>query len=287
MFLFVGKEILFKFVSQTISTCTMSLFGSLMELSRIPIDFSLSFGGVSIKEKTRCIGSDGSVFPSQNVKGVSVFEILDFSIKPFLPSKFGVFYKTPLHLDIGRLEGNIYGWKYLRDSLGSGSSFLWISLCWGLEHLNKELVWRIGDGSSINISTYNWIPRPHSLKPLISNNLPNTNVAPLRMDHVIGLYLNFFFFLRIDVQSVLAIHLIFRDGKDSIYWYFDAKGVLSVKSAYKLAWSLQSMADAILQVVVLCGVGFGNLESQINLSTFFGGLVKTYLELVETFLPGV
>ena len=47
-----------------------------------------------------------------------------------------------------------------------GISYSWRSILHGLELVKQGYIWRIGDGSRINIHHDNWIPRKGSLRPL-------------------------------------------------------------------------------------------------------------------------
>lgn len=65
------------------------------------------------------------------------------------------------------LRGKYFvGGNVLNGSLGSSPSFVWRSLLRGMELIDKGLIWRIGDGVSVNVRKKNWIPRPSSLKRL-------------------------------------------------------------------------------------------------------------------------
>jgi hypothetical protein len=52
----------------------------------------------------------------------------------------------------------------LNATLKSGSSFTWQSILVGLDCFKKGCIWRVGDGSQINIWEDNWIPSSHNLK---------------------------------------------------------------------------------------------------------------------------
>ena len=47
-----------------------------------------------------------------------------------------------------------------------GASYTWRSLIHGRDLLMHGLVWRVGDGTKINVYHDNWIPRSGSLVPL-------------------------------------------------------------------------------------------------------------------------
>jgi len=46
----------------------------------------------------------------------------------------------------------------------SGSSYTWQSVLVGLECFKQGYIWRVGDGTQINIYEDNWIPGSHNMK---------------------------------------------------------------------------------------------------------------------------
>lgn len=67
------------------------------------------------------------------------------------------------------LEGLLLSERKLEDTVFSGNPFSsWQAISYGLELLKKGLIWRVGNGRSIRIWRDNWIPRPHSYKPISS-----------------------------------------------------------------------------------------------------------------------
>jgi len=54
--------------------------------------------------------------------------------------------------------------KLLNAKLKSGSSYTWQSILTGLECFKHGYIWRVGDGSQINIWEDCWIPSSHNLK---------------------------------------------------------------------------------------------------------------------------
>jgi len=46
----------------------------------------------------------------------------------------------------------------------SGSSYTWQSVLVGLECFKQGYIWRVGDGTRINIWEDNWILRSHNMK---------------------------------------------------------------------------------------------------------------------------
>ncbi|KAL5544069.1 hypothetical protein UlMin_007853 [Ulmus minor] len=49
------------------------------------------------------------------------------------------------------------------------ASFIWKSIVWGRELLNKGLIWKIGNGLSVKALSDPWLARPMSFKPITKN----------------------------------------------------------------------------------------------------------------------
>ena len=56
--------------------------------------------------------------------------------------------------------------KLLQARMKSGSSYTWQSVMAGLECFKQGYIWRVGDGSQINIWNDHWIPNSHNMKVL-------------------------------------------------------------------------------------------------------------------------
>ena len=130
------------------------------------------------------------------------------------------------------------------------SSVTWQGISHGLELLKKGVIWRVCDGSSINIWRDNWIPRRHGLK--ISARRHNTRlklVSDLFMsgrkcwDENLIKYL----FYPHDAEEILKIRIqASRDG-DFVAWHHEKNGIFSVKSAYNFALNLKDSQDPVGQ----------------------------------------
>ena len=104
------------------------------------------------------------------------------------------------------------------------SSVTWQGISHGLELLKKGVIWRVCDGSSINIWRDNWIPRRHGLK--ISARRHNTRlilVYDLFMRGCKGWDENLikYLFYPHDAEEILKIRIqTFRDG-DFVAWHHE------------------------------------------------------------------
>lgn len=52
----------------------------------------------------------------------------------------------------------------LKAKMKSGYSYIWQSILAGLECFKRGYIWRVGDGTQINIWEGSWIPGSHNLK---------------------------------------------------------------------------------------------------------------------------
>ena len=122
----------------------------------------------------------------------------------------------------------------------SGASFTFRSILHGRDLLQDGLVWRIGDGTSVNVHHDNWIPRQGSLKPLGQVYMHGvTKVADLlnvqgdtwddaKIDGM---------FSPDDAQDIKQIVVGGPGVRDYLAWNFTKNGQFTVKSAYHLKMS--------------------------------------------------
>ncbi|KAL5854197.1 hypothetical protein ACOSQ4_003999 [Xanthoceras sorbifolium] len=127
--------------------------------------------------------------------------------------------------------------NFLKSKLGWKPSFVWRSILWGRDTLQRGLRWKVGDGHNIAVYDDPWIPRASNFKVLSPPLLPDgTSVSAL-----IGASgswcrgLVHFYFRPEEAAAILSIPLCSSPLRDSLTWHFDKKGYFSVKSAYRLA----------------------------------------------------
>uniref|UniRef100_A0A8I6YQZ6 Reverse transcriptase domain-containing protein n=1 Tax=Hordeum vulgare subsp. vulgare TaxID=112509 RepID=A0A8I6YQZ6_HORVV len=130
----------------------------------------------------------------------------------------------------------------LNCQLKKRSSYTWQSIWHGLQTFKKGIIWRVGDGSSINIWNDPWIsssPNKRILTP--RNNIVLTKVSELidvesrswdeeMIRHV---------FWPVDAERILTIPLVIGMMMDFMSWYPDKRGSFFVKSAYHKEWEFQ------------------------------------------------
>jgi hypothetical protein len=119
-----------------------------------------------------------------------------------------------------------------------GGSFSWRSILHGRDLLKNGLIWRVGNGHSIDAWKSNWIPRAGLQRPL--GRLPAApveglrNVADFLTDD--GTAWNEAklrqYCFDFDVQDILKVVIGVPDTEDCPAWNYTKNGVFSVRSAY-------------------------------------------------------
>lgn len=71
----------------------------------------------------------------------------------------------------------------LTTTCPNGGSFMWRSIFHGRDLLKHGIIWRIGNGSKVNIATGDWVPRHGCMKPLGLVSSPNCNMVSDLLNH--------------------------------------------------------------------------------------------------------
>jgi len=118
-----------------------------------------------------------------------------------------------------------------------GISYTWRSILKGVDLIKEGVIWRIGNGESVNIWTDPWIPHGKTRRPATYRGAAVlTRVVDL-LDPVSGSWDETLVkdtFSEFDAEAILKLR-VNPDMEDRHAWHFDKKGLFSVKSAYKLA----------------------------------------------------
>jgi len=115
-----------------------------------------------------------------------------------------------------------------------GISYSWRSIVRGIEAMKEGLIWRVGDGSLINIWSDPWIPDGVTRRPITPRGHTLLSRVSELIDKVTGAWdkqLIKEVFWEEDVNRILEIP-IKHDMEDLLAWHYDNKGLFSVKSAY-------------------------------------------------------
>ncbi|KAH1047199.1 hypothetical protein J1N35_037983 [Gossypium stocksii] len=129
--------------------------------------------------------------------------------------------------------------KYLdifSTKVGTYSSFTWKSICSARELIVDGLVWRIGNGNSVNIWNDPWLPS-HDQNRL---SVQTINPAWVTVNHLIDTETNTWkseivrrLFDEGQSNRILSIPLACQDTQDMLVWKHEASGQYSVKSGYR------------------------------------------------------
>jgi len=70
---------------------------------------------------------------------------------------------------------------FLQANLGSKPSYVWRSLFNSRELLVQEMIWRVGDGKSIQVWGDRWLPHPtsYAVQSILNTISPNATVVEL------------------------------------------------------------------------------------------------------------
>ncbi|XP_059436514.1 uncharacterized protein LOC132169501 [Corylus avellana] len=142
------------------------------------------------------------------------------------------------------LVGRILKAKYfsrsslLEAKIGSRPSFAWRSLLAATVLLREGMIWRIGNGQSVNIWGSKWIPKPISFKvqsPCLSLS-SDEKVAALMDPHSRGWNVPLIqsLFEKEEAEIICNIPLSRFDCPDKMVWRATPTGIFTVKSAYFL-----------------------------------------------------
>lgn len=66
----------------------------------------------------------------------------------------------------------------MNATLGSNPSYIWLSLYWSREILNRGILWKVGNGEEINVFQDKWIPELKEGR--ITSNLTESNSLMVR-----------------------------------------------------------------------------------------------------------
>ncbi|KAL5542188.1 hypothetical protein UlMin_009898 [Ulmus minor] len=221
-----GKEILIKAVAQAIPTYSMSIFKIPSTLCRELGSIVARFwwGSTPTNRKINWVSWENMCLPKH--KGGMGFRDLFLFNQSLVAKQAWRILKYPQSLMSRVLKGKYFpNGNFLSAPCKQTASFIWKSIVWGRELLNKGLIWKIGNGLSVKAFSDPWIARPMSFKPVTKNprmDDPTENFWP------------------IDIAEITNITVPRNREADKLWWFFEKKGSYTVKSGYKLACDLNN-----------------------------------------------
>ncbi|KAH9724434.1 putative reverse transcriptase/RNA-dependent DNA polymerase [Citrus sinensis] len=131
--------------------------------------------------------------------------------------------------------------SFMEAKLGSRPSFVWRSILWGRQIMQKGLRWKIGSGNQVCIYKSNWLPRPEAFKPFSPPTLDIQAVVADLIDENQNWKKEMIYqhFMKEDAAMIVRIQLPKTPKPDQYLWHYDKYGQYSVKSGYQIALKLK------------------------------------------------
>jgi hypothetical protein len=157
-----GKEILLKVVAQAIPVYAMSVFEIPKGVCKRMMDAISQFwwGDDENSNKMHWLAWWKLCYPKKE-GGMGFRDFHSFNLA-MLAKQIWRLINEPNSLCARVLRAKYYPHgDILKAGPKAGSSFTWQSILAGLPTLKRGMIWRVGNGSSINIGTDPWIPSSH------------------------------------------------------------------------------------------------------------------------------
>jgi hypothetical protein len=233
-----AKEVLIKAIAHAIPVYVMSVFklplGLCDELTRMILRYW--WGAENGKRKTHWIAWDILLRPKSH-GGVGFRDMRIFN-QPLLARQAWRFIQKPNTLCAQLLKAKYYPNGSLIDTVFTGyGSTTWNAIEYGLQLLKKGIIWRVGNGASIRAWRDLWIPRVGGHQPRTAQGRCRYRWVADFLQHDGTWYTDRLqrFFAPEDIFEILKIKPSTRNEKDFIAWFPEKSGLLTVKSAYRLA----------------------------------------------------
>lgn len=128
--------------------------------------------------------------------------------------------------------------SFIHAKMGSNPSFVWRSIMESQAHIAANIGWRVGNGLSIDVWKYPWLPCKESrfIQSIGPDQLQGTKVNSLmnmqmdNWDHEILEDL----FEEADRMQILKIPITSNSQEDKIIWLGEESGAYTVKSSYRI-----------------------------------------------------
>lgn len=130
---------------------------------------------------------------------------------------------------------------FIDASMRSKQSFIWRSVLWGRQVIQKGSRWRIRDVKNVKVYKNNWIPKLLTFRPISApRKMLDITVAEL-IDNEQNWKENLLLehFTAEDVAFISQIQLPRRPKEDKLIWHYDKRGTYSVKNGYQVAMQIK------------------------------------------------
>jgi hypothetical protein len=243
-----GKEILLKAVIQAIPTYTMSVFQLPKTLCNdINSMMSRFWWGHKENDKKVAWMKWGRLGQPKERGGLGFRDLECFNMA-LLAKQGWRLIQNPDSLVARILKEKYFCHDdFLNSNIGSNPSYAWRSIWNAKQLLQKGLIWRVGDGTSIKIWRDKWVPTPISYEiqspiRLLDQNatvssLINSDTRWWNLDLVREI------FCREEADIICNLGICPGRQKDKLIWVGTKNGDFSVRSAYHLTKSHGEMEE--------------------------------------------
>lgn len=243
-----GKEILLKAVAQAIPVFAMSVFclpkGICKEITDIIAQFL--WGDDKESKKMHWYSWWKLCYPKSE-GGMGFRDLYSFNLA-MLAKQVWRLIINPESLCARVLKAKYFPTgSILQASLKNGSSFNWQSIMKGLEVFKRGYIWRIENGTNVNIWTDPWVPSSPYRKVITPRGQTLISKVYDLIEPSSGQWdenLISSIFNPVDVWRIMQIPLHTEGFDDFIAWHPDRRGIFSVRSAYKIEWMHKYRAHA-------------------------------------------
>ncbi|XP_042956310.1 uncharacterized protein LOC122292152 [Carya illinoinensis] len=244
-----GKEILIKSVLQAIPTYTMGIFllpqSIVKRLDQLVRKFWWGFNEDQSKIQwvKWCKLSN-----SKDQGGMGFRNFSSFNLALLAKQGWNILTK-PTSLSAQVLKQKYFpSSNLLNAKLGYRPSLAWRSMVEGLKLLKEGVVWRIGNGCSVNVWKDRWLPKQISLAATnrISGAADITWVSDLIEPGSRSWKYQTLtkYFSQQEIDLIRAIPISLGNREDRIIWGGTKNGLFSVKSAYHLHKEISSLKES-------------------------------------------
>uniref|UniRef100_A0A8R7VD05 Reverse transcriptase zinc-binding domain-containing protein n=1 Tax=Triticum urartu TaxID=4572 RepID=A0A8R7VD05_TRIUA len=242
---FAAKEVYVKSIVQALPTFTMGVFkmsvGFCEKYERLIREFW--WGEEEGQRKVHWMSWDKMTKPKRG--GGIGFRDMHLFNQALLARQGWRLIQNPDSLCARVLKSKYYLNGELMDTVfAADASQSWRGIEFGLELLKKGLIWRVGDGRSIQVQRDQWIPRREGLRAANFTcrsriRWVNQLIDPISKQwdqELIQRIFNHF-----DASEILKIRIPEGEVADCIAWHYEKSCVFTVRSAYKLATKLKGI----------------------------------------------
>uniref|UniRef100_A0A803NWY3 RNase H type-1 domain-containing protein n=1 Tax=Cannabis sativa TaxID=3483 RepID=A0A803NWY3_CANSA len=242
-----GREVLLKAVIQAIPTYVMSCFRLPKELIKDIHGMMARFWWGSSDSKNKIHWGKWDKLCKPKDKGGMGFKNLEKFNQSLLAKQGWKIINNPHSLLARVLKACYYtNSNFLEAKVGGYGSFMWRSILWGRQIIDKGIRWRVQSGREVRINEDKWLPRPTTF----SLRIPAKFSQGTTLDQIKDEQGNWKkelieqSFHMDDIPIILGLAPCFNNANDDHVWHFTPNGIYTVKSGYRVAATNELEAEA-------------------------------------------